>query len=120
MTARKRRTATVDDLLGKPKRTEEMVFGDLRLKFQAVSSKTYDDLVAAHPPLEGDTESAWNGDTFAPALLAASSLEPKLSVEQATQVWESDAWSRGELMDMFSRVVKLNVAGLDTPFGNDG
>ena len=45
-----------------------------------------------------------NPDTFAPALISAVLAEPKLSVEQATQIWKSPTWNRGELRDLFIKL----------------
>ena len=110
--------ATVADLLGKPRRTREVKLGDSVIVFGAIGSKAYDDLVAKHPPDKGDKEASWNGETFPPALIAASSVDPVIDEDTAVQLWESDSWSRGELMDLFTGVVKLNVEGLNTPFGD--
>ena len=38
-----------------------------------------------------------NEDTYTPALLAASIVDPKLTVEEATELWHSPQWSQGDL-----------------------
>jgi len=114
--------ATLDQLLKKPPRTATVEVtvdgGKATMLFRALGAKAYDDLLAEHPPTKKDKEDGgvWNGDTFPPALIAASSMDPKISVEEATEVWTSPDWSRGELYDMFSRLVRLNQEGLDIPF----
>lgn len=114
--------ATLDQLLKKPPRTATVEVtvdgGKATMLFRALGAKAYDDLLAEHPPTKKDKEDGgvWNGETFPPALIAASSLDPKISADEATEVWTSPDWSRGELYDMFSRLVRLNQEGLDIPF----
>src|SRR5689334_19183457 len=88
-----RRAATFSDLTRKPRRT--MVFTintvdedgqdlALEIKYQALSAKEYDELVAAHPPKPKDRDKGFSFDVdgFAPALISAVALSPRLSVEQ--------------------------------------
>lgn len=124
MAARKAapKRATVEDLLAKVRRSKELQLGEgdtaLTLVFQAMGSKAYDDLIAAHPPTKEQKaqDAAWNPDTFAPALIAGCSVEPKIDDDTAVSIWASDSWSRGELMDLFMSVVRLNSEGLNIPF----
>ena len=124
--ATRRRPATADDLLTKPLRKLDFEItipgekGDqtLSLSLQASGSKAYDDLLAAHPPtkeqkIEGDT---YNVNTFGPAIIAAVVNEPKLTLEQATAIWDSETWSGGEKRDLFMGCVNLCQRGLDVPF----
>lgn len=116
------RRASLDDLLSKQRRTKELSLGDegseVTLLFQALGAKEYDDLIAEHPPTADQKKqgAAWNGDVFAPALISACSVEPKIDVDAATSIWTSEAWSRGELMDLFMAVVGLNSEGMRIPF----
>lgn len=115
--------ASLDTLLSKPPRTKvvEVVLADdqkVSILFKAIGSKAYDDLLAGHPPSAKDKEDGgvWNADTFPPALIAACSVEPKIDEESAVAIWTSEDWSRGELMDMFMKVVSLNSEGMNVPF----
>jgi hypothetical protein len=124
--ANRRRPATVEDLLAKPARTQEVVItvpgekGDVELTLQlkAISASAYDKLLADHPPTKEQSAEGqgYNSDTFAPAIIASVVSEPTLSNEQASQIWNGDEWSRGELRDLFMACVNLCAKGLDVPF----
>jgi hypothetical protein len=128
--ASRKRQATVEDLLSKPARRQEVQItvpgekGDqvLSLQLVAISAREYDDLLAGHPPTkeqEKDGQS-YNGDTFGPALIAAVVADPKISVEQAGEIWTGETWSRGEIRDLFLACVNLCSKGLDVPFTSAG
>lgn len=95
---------------------------EVKITFQALGARDYDKLVAKHPPkaeqrLEG---ASFDLDTFAPALIAACSVVPQMTHEDAIEIWESEAWSRGDLMVLFRNAVELNNRGLDIPFNENG
>lgn len=119
--------ATFAQLKAKPKRTLNftvMVAGDdgepleVGMKFQAIPSTAYDRLVESCPPTPKDKQrgSAYNLDTFAPKLIAAVSLEPALSVEQATELYNDPDWSGGEISTLFINAQRVCNSGLDIPF----
>jgi hypothetical protein len=121
-----RKIATLEDLLKKPARTKEIVINvpsgkgttDFVVTLKAIGSKAYDDLLASNPPTneqkrEGQT---YNAETFAPALISACAVTPALTVEQATEIWTSTEWSRGELTELYLACVEVNAKGLDVPF----
>lgn len=68
-------------------------------KFQALSRRRYRELIDAHPPKDKTGE--WNPDTFPPALIAACSVEPKLTTEQAERIWSGDNWSAADSNRLF-------------------
>jgi hypothetical protein len=123
--------ATLDQLINKPRSTSEFSLflsdgngssNEVTMKFQAIGVRAYDKLVSKHPPkpeqrAEG---SSFDMDTFAPALIAACAVEPEISVTEAKQIWESDDWSRGDVMVLFRNAVELNNRGLDIPFSENG
>jgi hypothetical protein len=43
-------------------------------------------------------------------------VDPEITPEQAKQIWNSDDWSRGDVMVLFRNAVELNNRGLDIPF----
>lgn len=122
-----RRKATFADLQTKPKRTREVVLKvpdedgeiiEFVVTLKAVGSKAYDDLVAKHPPTreqkaDGGTH---NPDTFGPALISACSFEPSMTPNEAAELWNSEDWSRGEVMELFMAAVEVCSKGLDVPF----
>ena len=122
----RRRQATADDLLGKKARKAEIPISVptdkgnqvLTMDLVAISSDEYDALLAEHPPTPDQKKdgNSYNPDTFAPALISAVLAEPKLTVEQATAIWKSPTWNRGELRDLFMGCVNLCSEGLNVPF----
>jgi len=123
--------ATIDELINKPRSTTEFSLylangngeaKEVTLKYQAIGMRAYDKLVAKHPPkAEQRAEgSSFDIDTFAPALIAACSVEPDITVAQAKQIWDSEDWSRGDVMVLFRNAVELNNRGLDIPFNERG
>jgi hypothetical protein len=126
VTARRPRPATADDLLTKPARKKDVDISvpddkgehTVTLTLTSMSSSSYDALLAEHPPTAEQKKdgSGYNADTFAPALISAVVTAPKLSLEQATSIWEGETWSRGELRDLFMECVNLCNQGLNVPF----
>jgi hypothetical protein len=115
---KKARRVTVEDLLGKARRTKEIKFDSNLMLFQALGGDQYDELLDAHPPTKAQQADGmiWNTTTFPAALVSACSVEPKIDEEMAKSLWTSTTWSRGELMGLFAEVMSLNSAGLDIPF----
>ena len=78
--------------------------------FQDIGRRNYDDLVHAHVPSAdekeeykeagGDGVLAYSTETFPPALVNATAIEPKISIESATEIFEE--WAEGDLEMIFS------------------
>jgi hypothetical protein len=123
--------ATLDMLQNKPRSTTEFSLflndgnggsNEVTLKYQAIGMRAYDRLVSKHPPkpeqrAEGNS---FDIDSFAPALIAACSVEPEISPSEAKAIWDSEDWSRGDVMVLFRNAVELNNRGLDVPFSVSG
>ena len=123
--------ATLDQLVNKPRSTTEFSLylsdgnggsNEVTLKYQAIGMRAYDKLVSKHPPKPDQRAegSSFDIDTFAPALISACSVEPEISAAEAKQIWESEDWSRGDVMVLFRNAVELNNRGLDIPFSVSG
>ena len=119
--------ATFDLLIKKPRRTLDFTIytrGDdgeelaLQMRYQAISSKRYDELQAANPPASKERQQGaiYNVDTFAPALISEVSLDPKLSYEQASELYHSDDWAPGEISNLFINALSVCNQGLNVPF----
>lgn len=113
---------TLDKLKNKKRRTQTItieVNGEqLELTFQAISYAELDKLQSQHQPtqqqrIEG---AVYNRDTFPPALVAACSVVPHISEQDAKEIWASEDWSTGELTTLFEAVSNLCMRGLDIPF----
>lgn len=94
----------------------------LTMLFKAISAREYDALLASHPPspkqkIEGHT---YNLDSFGPAIIAAVCVDPDLTEDEAKAIWESEEWSRGEIMTLFGHAVEICNQGMDVPFGVGG
>lgn len=125
--ASKPHRASLENLLKKPARTREVTIKtmddagkelELTLLFKSIGSKAYDDLLGDHPATKDQAKKGnlWNTDTFPPALISACSVDPQISVDDAKTIFQSDEWSRGELVDIFTALIKLNNEGFDIPF----
>jgi hypothetical protein len=81
------------------------VTADIRLR--ALPRRAYRELLDAHPARPEDGEKAdWNADTFPPALIAASAIDPELAPEQAQKIW--DEWELSEVGTLFLACWSLN------------
>jgi hypothetical protein len=73
----------------------------IRFVLRALSRSEFQRLLDAHQPTPKQRKDnpaiQWNPDTFGPALVAACSVEPRLSLEQTREMWDSANWSPGEL-----------------------
>ena len=118
--------ATLQQLLNKPVRRTKLTLNlgdsEVYMRFEAISSAQYDALVAEHPPTKKQREAgaSYNPDTFAPALISQCSLEPKLTLEDATALYTAKSWAGGEITDLFLTCVRLCQSGLDVPFTEAG
>jgi len=79
-------------------------------RFKGINPAEYDALVEEHPATEdqkrkarkdNDTAPVVNLDTFKPALVAASCVEPEMDYEQAQMLWKDGNWNQKELADLF-------------------
>jgi len=119
--------ATLDQLKKKKRVTKSVtiVVGDedgdpveVSLSFRGISAHRYDRLIAAHPPRPSDKKQgyAYNPDSFGPAIVAATCIEPEMSLDDAKEIWQSDDWNRGERMQLLMAAIEVCTAGLNVPF----
>jgi hypothetical protein len=125
--AKATRTASFSDLKKKPRRTlsfhvtvasDDGTEQQLQMVFRACSSTRFDELQGDHPPTDKERRAGaiYNVATFAPALIAEVSHEPRLSIEQARELYTSDDWSSGEVQHLFLNALGVCQRGLDVPF----
>jgi hypothetical protein len=87
--------------------------------FRSIGRKAFEKLVSEHPATEDQQKEArdrgleaglpanlsrlsWNAETFPPALIAASSVEPKITHEEAYELFNvSEDWNAAELTALF-------------------
>lgn len=84
-------------------------------RFQALGREEYADLIAAHPPTaeqrEADKGLDHNPETFPAALIAASSLDPKLTVKQAQRI--DKQWRLADFRKLYDAALMVNVGVTD-------
>jgi hypothetical protein len=83
------------------------------LRFRALPRGGFQTLLAAHPA-RADRDENWNWDTFVPALIAASLVEPKMT--EAEVVEFLDVIAEGQRDEMFDTAYEVNQAGTRIPF----
>jgi hypothetical protein len=89
----------------KPTETDIPVEGGT-LHIRALTRRQYRALLDAHPPAAGEEDADWNGDTFPPALIAATVVKPKFSEAQAQELW--DDWEPSEAGRVFLACYHIN------------
>jgi hypothetical protein len=124
---KKSNRATFDLLRSKGRQQKELVINvpmgdgeaqETTLLFKALGAKEWEDLISKHPPTldqKADGE-PFNTDTFAPALLAQVCVDPAMSLDEWTEIWESPEWNRGEVAMFYGEAVSLCTLGFDVPF----
>lgn len=86
--------------------------------FRAIGSTEYDKLIAKAPPTyEQKAQGAnYNIDMFGPVLLSRVCVDPSMTKDEWTEIWNSDNWNRGEIVQMFYIATELCNRGFDIPF----
>jgi len=111
--------ATLAELLEEKDAAEQTVVVTLRggkqrsLTVHSIGREAFRKLIARHPPGETDVDGIglplrWSPGTFEPALVAASLTEPVLSEAEVSQIFESKAWSKGDLDRLVKAALDVN------------
>lgn len=104
--------------------------GVVWVTFRGVGRARYDALVEAHPPsaeqqlkakqqLGTDEKLMWNPDTFPPALIAMSLVEPQLTEVQVLKLWTSEEWNQAELANLLTTAMEVNSTRRTVELGKD-
>lgn len=75
--------------------------------FQGIGRRAFTELSEAHS--SDDDTSGWDVASFAPALVAASSLEPSITPAQAKELWDDPAWTIFDLDKLFTAALSVNA-----------
>lgn len=81
-------------------------------RFRALPRKEYRTLLEDHKDESG--QKRWNTETFPPALIAACAVDPELTLEQATTVW--DEWDENQTATLFHAAYMVNEGESKVPF----
>lgn len=94
------------------------------IKFRSCGRKRYEQILDENPPTDEEQrkakeqggEAAWNNETFPVALIAASAIEPELSVEQVSELF--DEWNNAEAQMLFLAAFRVNTSRRLPDLGN--
>ena len=94
------------------------------LTFKALGTKRYDEIVKTCPPTEEQktehreltgADAPYDIETFAPALLSASCVEPSMTEAQWRELL--DEWNAAEVVAVFSAAIEVNTQPRDPHLG---
>lgn len=106
----------IDELVEESRNTE------VTFTFKSIGRFRYDELVDEHPPTkEAKKEGAeFNADTFPPALVAESCVDPEMTNEDAVDIFASPDWNGAELRRLFFGALEVNTETGDIPLSRSG
>jgi hypothetical protein len=108
---------------------------EVKFTFKSAGRAEFDKLVAEHPATPEQRKQLkdltaergipfdppkWDPDTFPPAIIAASSYDPELSVAEALDLWEDKNWSPAELLKIFECALSCYWEVDEIPFAAGG
>ena len=93
--------------------------------FRSIGRYRYDELVGLpkHQPTKDQKQKdglSFNPDTFPPALVAESCVEPEMSLEDAQEIFSDPDWNGAELQRLFFGALEVNNETGDIPFSKSG
>ena len=88
--------------------------------FRDLGRKRFEDLWKACPPTEDQKEKGyeWDPDEFSPLIIAESSVEPKLTLEEAKELY--DTWSTAEAEMLAMTAINANMGVNSIPLSGTG
>lgn len=94
----------------------QMAEATIEFTLRAIGRKQYADLMEQHPPTDeqrkdarrAGTEATFDGETFYPAVIAASLVEPQMSEEDVKELFDSEAFNAAEVLQFVSAVIEVN------------
>ncbi len=92
---------------------------EITFTFKAIGRLPYDELVGdpANAPTEAQKKEGaqFNPDTFPPALVAAAAVDPKITLEEAVEIFGDSEWNGAELQKLFFAALEVNTETGDIP-----
>lgn len=94
---------------------DEIAASAFAFEFEALGAGAYQELLDRHPPLPQQRKdgAAFNPATFPQALIAACSVNPEITVEQAEQLM--DALSEHQFKKLWAAAVAVNIGDDSAP-----
>ncbi|MEV5138425.1 hypothetical protein AB0K71_05705 [Streptomyces syringium] len=91
---------------------ERMRKGEVEFKLRALGDKTWSDLVAAHP--SKNKNEAWDPQTFPKALLSQCCVDPVMTADQVTELFE--VLNEGQRNELMQAAYDVNAEATSVPF----
>ena len=97
--------------------TEESEATLVEFVFKSIGRHNYDELVELHPPSPDEKKEGadFNSDTFPPALVSASCVDPEIPIEAAEEMFTSPKWNGAELRKLFFAALDSNTETGEIP-----
>ena len=90
---------------------ERMRKSEAEFTFRAMGDKAWSDLIAAHPGGKGQS---FDPATFPKALVAAACVDPVMTVEQTTELFE--VLNQGQRDELWQAAFEVNTEATSVPF----
>lgn len=90
---------------------DRMRKSEAEFRFRALGEKTWSDLLAAHPGGKGQS---FDPDTFPKALISAAAIEPAMTPDQVTELFE--VLNEGQRQDLWQAAFEVNTEATSIPF----
>ena len=93
---------------------------EITFTFRDIGRKRFDAMIDEHPPTKEEKEQnfQFHPDTFAPALLAATAVEPTMTPAEAQAIY--DEWGQGEVNALFMTAIAACTERASIPFSKSG
>lgn len=95
------------------------------IRFEAIGRKAYDKLEREHAPSDEVKASftekfggppSHDPETFAPVIIAASAVQPTMTLEQVEQLFEE--WNDAEIGELYKAALSVNTTRREVELGN--
>lgn len=90
---------------------ERMRKSETEFRFRALGEKIWSDLLAAHPGGKGQS---FDPDTFPKALISAAAIEPAMTPDQVTELFE--VLNQGQRDELWQAAFEVNTEATSIPF----
>lgn len=106
------------------KLNEDSLATEVTFVFQSIGHMAYDKLVESpkHKPTKAQAKegSNFNPLTFPQAIVAASCIEPVMTLEEVEELFQVESWNNAELTKLFYGALECNSETGDTPLSLRG
>jgi hypothetical protein len=90
----------------------QMTDAEVTFRLRALGRRAWSDLVVAHPSEKPDL--AYDPETFSVALVSACSIDPKMTVEEVDDLFET--LNNGQVQELIDGAFEVNSGATQVPF----